>query len=192
MQIGILGGTFNPVHFGHLLIAEGIREEFKLDKILFIPANIPPHKEFKANIETKDRLLLLKEAIKDNPYFELSEIEIERGGVSYTIDTVKYLYETMQISGKIHVIIGSDLIPAIDKWKDYRKLLELAQMVVYKRGSIEPADYKEKYDISVSKDAILFDVSSTLIRNNIKSGKSIKYLVPENVLGIIKANGYYL
>jgi nicotinate-nucleotide adenylyltransferase len=117
MRIGILGGTFNPPHLGHLILAEEVREKLNLDKIFFIPTNIPPHKSTES-VSSWHRFNMVKLAIKSNPYFEVLDLEIKRGGVSFTIDTIKELKSKFP-RDEFYLIVGSDLASTFSTWKDF-------------------------------------------------------------------------
>jgi len=135
-KIGIFGGTFNPPHFGHMILAEGVVEALKLDKLIFIPAYTPPHKT-KANIiEPAHRLKMLKLAIDGNKYFDISDIEIKRGGTSFTYDTLQSLKEKHKDS-KLFLIIGMDNYRDFCYWKNYNLIFDLCEVVVLKRSNDE-------------------------------------------------------
>ncbi len=181
MKLGVLGGTFNPIHYAHLIIAEEVRDKLNLDKILFIPTYIPPHKEVKPEekIEEKHRVNMVKLAIKENPHFDIELFEIEQKGVSYTHKTLRQLYKNYHIEGKILFIIGSDLIPQLNKWKRFDELIELCTFVALERGNIEPKFYSDQYPfIKILDTEISMEVSSTEIRKRVRDNRSIKYLVP--------------
>jgi nicotinate-nucleotide adenylyltransferase len=195
MKLGVLGGTFNPIHYAHLIIAEEVRDKLNLDKILFIPTYIPPHKEVKPEekIEEKHRVNMVKLAIKDNPYFDIDLFEIEQKGVSYTHKTLKHLYKNYQTEGKILFIIGADLIPQLNKWKQFDELIELCTFVALERGDIEPKFYSDQYPfIKILDTEISMEVSSTEIRKRVRDNRSIKYLVPNiEIENYIKQNKLY-
>ncbi len=194
MKLGILGGTFNPIHNAHLIIAEEVREALQLDKIFFIPTYTPPHKEIhpESKIDDEHRINIVKKAIENNPYFELCNYEIEMRGVSYTYKTLKHLYETLRIDGKIKVIIGADLIPELHTWHKYKELINICDFTVLKRGSLDLGSYKSRYPfIKIVKSNVSMNLSSTEIRNRIKKNRSIKYLVPNQVEEYIIKNKLY-
>ncbi|MGB9668210.1 MAG: nicotinate-nucleotide adenylyltransferase, partial [Thermosulfidibacteraceae bacterium] len=139
-RIGIFGGTFNPVHMGHLIAAEDVRYKMKLDKILFIPSNIPPHKSTKGLISAEDRLNMVKLAIEGNPFFECSDIEIKRGGKSYTIDTVK---EVKNINkAEYFFILGGEAFLSFHNWKNPEGILREIDLIVISRpfGAVSSHD----------------------------------------------------
>jgi len=184
-KIGILGGTFNPPHIGHLVLAKEAYEKLGLDKIFFIPTNIPPHKESQ-NVKARDRLNMVKLIAKLDPHFEALDIEIKRGGVSYTIDTVKELKEKFKYE-EFFLIVGSDLANDFESWKYFDKLRKLVKIVVAKRKSF-PLKNKDNFIIL---KVTQIDVSSSYIRNLIKKGFSIKFLVPDPVIDYIEKHNLY-
>jgi nicotinate-nucleotide adenylyltransferase len=193
-RLGIIGGTFNPVHNGHLRLAEDVREEFALDKVLFIPTNIPPHKKSDDMSGCEDRLAMLSLCLAENDHFAYDDVEIRRGGVSYTIDTVRYLYEERSFEGKPHFIIGSDLLMELDTWKDIGELVALVEFVVLVRPDF-PVEDRENPSVPNSKlhyfDNRKIDITSSEIRDRIRGNRSIRYLVPECVYRYIYEKGIY-
>jgi len=188
-KIAILGGSFNPIHIGHLILANTVCEEFNLDKIIFVPCYIQPLKSNKDFASAEDRLAMIKFAIQNNPKFELSDIEIKRKGKSYTVDTLKYFKQKYD---DLYFVIGADNIKDFHRWKEPDTILKLAKLIVTNRGGIEqkiPQRLRGK-KIFVCKIPDI-EISSTLIRNNIRSNKSIKYLVPEKVEKYIIKNKLY-
>ncbi|GMT50371.1 MAG: putative nicotinate-nucleotide adenylyltransferase [bacterium] len=191
MKSGILGGSFNPIHTGHLLIAEHVRDCFKLDQIVFIPAKTPPHKDIAPGISDEDRFNMVQLAVEGNPGFKASRMELERGGISYTIDTIRQIIFDTKIEGKIHLIIGGDLIKDIYKWRDYQDLITLVQIVVVNREGDLAENYFSEYPFIQSLETVAFYVTSTLVRERVAEGKSIKYLVPEKVENYIYRHHLY-
>ncbi|MBN2120337.1 MAG: nicotinate (nicotinamide) nucleotide adenylyltransferase [Candidatus Omnitrophica bacterium] len=182
MKIGILGGTFNPLHYGHLILGEYVRDYLKLDKVIFIPCNIPPHKAEDRLLSSKLRLRLLKVALKKSKYFRVKSLEIDRGGISYTVDTLLQI-KKMYPKDKLFLIIGSDLFKGFGSWHKPKTILKLAKVVVVLREALRK---KSKGFIFISMPKI--EISSSLIRKRIKQGKSIRYLVPEEIIpSIVKA-----
>ena len=193
MKIGILGGTFNPIHNGHLLIAQEVCEEFNLDKIYFIPNKLPPHKIIKDTIADIHRINMIKLAISNNNNFHIDDREIKRGGISYTIDTIKEIIKEIDLIDKIHLIIGADLLPELHLWKDWEELSQISQFVVLNRDQTNITEYKTKYPfIKTLNNTVQFDVSSSLIRDKIKNNKSVRYLVSEQVKDYIKKENLYV
>jgi nicotinate-nucleotide adenylyltransferase len=215
-RLGILGGTFNPIHYGHLAAAEEVRDRLKLDRILFIPSNLPPHKFEEEVPSAVQRLEMVRLATTDNPFFEPSDIEIHRGGRSYTIETIETLRRTFP-GAELYFITGLDSFFEIQTWHQWERLLTLCSFVVISRPGYHFADlakisFMEKAEHELARldqggllQAVvrfaaftiyleripLFDVSSTDIRSRVKAGMSIKYLLPEAIETYIIANKLY-
>lgn len=185
-RIGILGGTFNPVHTGHLLLAEGIKKKLNLDYVLFIPCYLPPHKRPVNLIPALHRLAMVRLAVKGNPSFKVSTLEIEREGVSYSIDTLEELHRLYKGKAEFFFIIGSDSLKEINMWKSIGKLMKLCKFVAV----IRPG-YRLRYKEVKLLDLPTLPISSTDIRQFVKRGKSIRYLVPESVRAYILKNRLY-
>lgn len=198
MKIGIMGGTFNPIHLGHLILSEHIREEMELDRIIFIPTGQPPHKDEKDVIDKFHRQSMTEISIEDNPYFLLSTIEIERSNKSYTIDTISNLKKQYKDDSLI-MIIGADSLINIEQWKDASKLLKEIDFVVADRITKQNEDVLQeikrlnmKYNTKIRYiDTPIIEISSTEIRNKIKKNESIKYLVNPKVHKYILENNLY-
>ena len=193
MQIGILGGTFDPIHYGHLLIAEEVREQFKLDKILFVPTARPPHKRETTITDFRHRYKMALLATGNNPYFMVSDLEIFHLGKSYTIKTIKELekkYKDKKL--KIYFIIGTDSALEISTWKDIDELIELCKFITVPRPhyDLKKIDDKYKEKMCILKFPLV-DISSIKIRERVKEERSIKYLVPELVEEYIYKNKLY-
>ncbi len=191
MKLAILGGTFNPVHIGHLMLAEDVRKEFGYDKILFIPACVPPHKAYNACVSDADRLEMLRLTTKDNPYFEVDDCELKRKGISYTIDTIYDLESRYQekIEGKIGLIIGDDLLAGFDSWHLAETLALRVRLIVGRRNS-SVLPLESPFPYSPLSNSIL-PISSSDIRNRIKNNKSWRYLVPDSVFQYINDRNLY-
>jgi nicotinate-nucleotide adenylyltransferase len=187
LKIGILGGTFNPIHIGHLILAEEVREKLKLEKVIFVPTYIPPHKQNSDVAAAAERLRMVKAAIKGNEKFVASDIEIKRRGPSYTVDTVKAFNKKFP-GNELYFITGSDLLKYLDEWKDFRELLRLVKFVVATRPGY-PLENIPSYVQRVSIRAV--DVSAFEIRQCIKELKSFRYLVPEGVFEYINKKKLY-
>ncbi|MEJ8554274.1 nicotinate-nucleotide adenylyltransferase [Tepidibacter sp. Z1-5] len=197
-KIGVMGGTFNPIHYGHLATAEAVRNKYDLDKIIFMPSGNPPHKSKKEIIDKKHRYNMTMIATMSNIYFEASDIEIKREGMTYTVDTLEQLKKIYKNS-QIFFITGADALCDIDSWKYLDKNFELATFVGATRPGIESAkvnqkidQLKQKYNANIVNIYVpSLDISSTDLRNRIKKIESIKYLLPENVEKYIYKNNLY-
>lgn len=185
-KIGILGGTFNPIHTGHLLLAEGVRERLNLDNVLFIPCFLPPHKRPLRLAPARRRLAMTRLAVQGNPSFKVSTIEIERGGKSYSVDTLRQLHRLYKGKPKFFFIIGSDSVEGIRSWKNIDKLMKLCKLVAVTRPG-----YFYRYSRVKVIDVPTLPISSSDIRRLIKKRISIRYLVPENVRRYILNKGLY-
>ncbi len=197
LKIGIMGGTFDPIHNGHLVTADVVQCELNLDYVLFVPSGIPPHKDPSQVTDTEHRYLMTVFATLTNPYFEVSRVDIDRKGETYTIDTLKSLREQYGDKAEIYFITGADAIAEIMTWKDANKLLKLADFIAATRPGyqVEPKlcqwfqqQNKELNFIQVPAMAI----SSTYIRQRVQARRSIRYLVPEAVEHYILKNRLYL
>ncbi len=195
-RIGIVGGTFNPVHYGHLIAAEEARESLGLDKVLFVPNFVPPHKESSSLASGGERMDMLRLALAGNPSFESSSIELDRGGVSYTIDTVRELIAGNG-EGRFTFISGADAV-LTSKWRDFDGLLALLEsFVAVSRPGYSFDDLRERVSVFSNRDKFVFleipggAYSSTDIRKRVAEGRSIRYLVPDPVREYILSNGLY-
>ena len=192
-RIGIFGGTFDPIHVGHLIIAEIALSELSLDTILFIPAAIPPHKQHRNRSPAKIRARLVAAAIADRAEFELSEIELNRPDVSYMIDTLDELQaSTDGQAAEFFLIIGADNYLTFPNWREHKRLLTMATLAVYPRYD---ADVSQS-SADLQRHAIFFDaprmeISSSFVRTLVHDGRAITYLVPEKVERLISALGLY-
>jgi nicotinate-nucleotide adenylyltransferase len=196
--IGVFGGSFNPVHIGHLIIAEFVREHFHLEKVLFVPAKNPPHKESVDNQTSQHRYNMVQIAITDNTFFDVSSIELNRDGPSYTSDTLQEL-KSLCPGKKLYFICGADSIVNIKTWHSIGSIFENADMIVVNRPDVNKADVKnisewliDRYNASIRfYDMPGIEISSTIIRKRIKDGLSVRYMVPERVLKYIQLHGLY-
>lgn len=188
MRIGILGGTFNPVHLAHLILAECALKALKLDKVFFVPANIQALKVRAKLASGPERLNMLKLAIRGKEKFAVSDVEISRGGKSYTIDTLRFYRKKFKQRLQLFFIAGSDSLKDLNKWKDLGKILKLAKFVVAKRPEFSLGELSKKITYINMPE---IDISSSDIRKRIKAGKSIKYLVDGEVLEYIKKKKLY-
>jgi nicotinate-nucleotide adenylyltransferase len=191
MRIGVFGGTFNPPHLGHLIVAESARESLNLDKVLFIPCASPPHKSSRSLADADCRLEMVKLAISGNTCFEASDIEIERGGKSYTVDTLRAL-TALYPRAELFLLIGIDNLLELHTWKEPEEIFGLCDVVAINRPGFDPANVRKDY---LRRVTFLrypsIDISSSEIRRKAKMGKSIKYLVPSAVESYILKHGAY-
>ncbi len=189
-RLAILGGTFDPVHFGHLLIAEQARNHFLLDKILFMPAAIPPHKMEKSITESDKRLAMLEVAISNNQYFEISDWELKRSRASYTSETITDYLPQLHAE-KVFLIIGADSLSDIFTWHQPELLLGQAEWIVSNRPGynldslLNEARFSNYQDHLYPLKAPFVEISSSIIRKQVKAGLSIRYLTPEPVIDLI-------
>lgn len=197
-KIGIMGGTFDPIHTGHLVTAEAVRIEYGLDQVLFIPASNPPHKQDSQVTAANHRYIMTVMATSSNPYFYVSPIELERPGLSYTIDTVMALIEKYGDRNEFYFITGADTVQDLPTWKHIDRLLNLCYFVAADRpGCVGCFDDIIGQLGENGRDRIQrlptpeLEISSTDIRERIKQGRSIKYIVPENVESYILKEGLY-
>lgn len=189
-SVGILGGSFDPIHIGHLITSYEVMQRRNLKKIIFVPCNISPHKLDKKITENFHRMNMLKLALENFPSFEICTYEINKGDVSYTYDT---LVELKQTYDKMELIIGFDNLLVFDTWKRPEDIFQLAEVVVMKRASDAiPSQPNKYFDSSIILDTTLVDISSTEIRNRVKNNLTIEYLVPAKVKDYIFKNGLYL
>ena len=186
-RIGILGGTFNPIHLGHLAIAEMAQEKVGLDKVIFVPAFIPPHKTVSHLAEAKDRLTMVRLAIADNPAFTVSDYEINKGGRSFSIDTVTHFHKLYKKKAKLYFVIGGDSLATLPTWKNIDQLLKLVTFVVVNRPGYRK-NHKAIRHISVESE---LNIASRDLRKRVIQGKTIKYLVPDKVIRYIEHHGIY-
>lgn len=199
-KVGISGGTFDPIHLGHLITAEYIREHFGLDEVLFIPVGDPPHKKERSVTAAPHRLAMTGLAIGSNPYFTLSDMEVDRQGYTYAVDTLKELKSIYGQDTRFFYIIGADVALGLLTWKDYREVMASCSFIAVVRPGFRREDLEEQaemlrrdYSASITLlDAPQIEISSTKIRERLLKGKSIRYLVPEGVLEYIEDNRLYV
>lgn len=221
MRIGLFGGTFNPIHSGHIQVVREVKEGFPLDKIYLIPSALPPHKEPDNVVDANDRIEMIRLSFSNYSDFIVSDVELKRLGPSYTIDTVRYFKSFLPEEAALYLILGLDAFFEIDTWKSYMDLFLLVPFIVMARTGAGHNDttlrrkafkdfleskISEGYKYFVSKscyvhdenqpififDVTPIDISSTKVRKRVKSGGAIKSLVPEVVENFIKARGLYL
>lgn len=185
-RVGILGGTFNPPHYGHLVIAEQVREELELDSVHFMPTAQPAHLQGKNTIDAALRVDMVELAIQSNPQLTLDLTEVIRGGKSYTIETMKSLKEANP-TVDYYFIIGQDMVLDLPNWEGIDELMQLVEFVAVRRpGYIGGSDYPLLWI-----DVVAYDVSSSMIRQRVSLGQSVSYLTPPAVINYIEQKGLY-
>ncbi|MBJ6801227.1 nicotinate-nucleotide adenylyltransferase [Geomonas propionica] len=213
MKTGILGGTFNPIHNAHLRIAEEARDLFQLDRVVFIPAATPPHKPQVGELSFASRLEMVRRAVAGNPCFEVSDMEAVRGGRSYSVDTLRQLHAERP-EDELFFIVGADSFNDISTWHQYQAIFALCNIVSVQRPGSTIASLTQALPVAISGefcydsaakrlnhssghcvyalDGVLLDISSSHIRQLVKAGRSIRYLIPEAVEHYIKEQGLYV
>ncbi len=199
-KIGIMGGTFDPIHYGHLVIAEQIRQNYNLDKVIFVPVGIPPHKRGLRITKGEHRYLMILLATMTNPYLDVSRFEIDKKEVSYTIETMRQLKKKyIDKNVEFYFIIGADAINTIESWKEPAELLKMCKFIAATRPGVTNSNmsfmieyYKNTYSADIQTMTVsAVDISSTDIRNRIACNRPIKYLLPEAVEHYIMKSGLY-
>ena len=201
MKLGILGGSFNPIHIGHLLIAEEVYNVHNLSKVIFIPVNLPPHKDVNGLVEPMHRYQMVKEATKGISHFEVSDAEIRRTGKSFTIDTIQFILNAYGNKCEIYLIIGADSLNELKTWKNIKMISEICRIVTINRPGYN-IDALDDLENILSKDGVAnikklmihippVDISATEIRNNLKNGYSTKDWTPLAVNEYIKKHRLY-
>ncbi len=198
MKIGILGGTFDPIHLGHLILAETARDRFGLDKVLFIPAGKPYFKDTNSVSDADYRADMVKIAVEGNDAFDFSDIELKREGATYTVNTLTELNKIYP-DDELFFIVGSDTLYQIEDWKDPAKVLELATILIASRSAVGEDVQAKIHDLQDTFPGSKFeklnmlniDISSTNVRAKVKANASIKYLVPDEVAEYIGKNNLY-
>ncbi|NVM56776.1 MAG: nicotinate-nucleotide adenylyltransferase [Desulfobacterales bacterium] len=213
MRLGLFGGTFNPIHLGHLRAAVEVREAFNLDKVLLIPSAHPPHKNAEDIAEASDRLEMVRLAVEGVPFLEASDVELARPGPSYTIETLRNFQSHLGPESAVHFIVGLDAFSEITTWKSCRQLFATAHFIVMARPGSKLKNLENFIHTYISKDyqydrtfnryghprrCSIFclnithlDISATEIREWIKQGRSIRFLVPDSVDEFITKKGLY-
>lgn len=188
MQIGIFGGTFDPIHLGHLIVAEAVRVQVGLDKVIFIPAGDPWLKSERDVTGGGYRSAMVKLAIESNPHFEMSRMELDRPGPSYTVDTLDELKSTLGNEDSLYFIVGPDALAAFHRWKEPERLVKMCTIIAVRRPGVSGIDIAtleaEMPEVSgriKQVDVPLIGISSTTIRSLVADGLSIRYLVPHEV-----------
>jgi nicotinate-nucleotide adenylyltransferase len=187
-RIGILGGTFNPVHVGHLAIAQAAQEKCRLDRVFFVPCYSPPHKNDRGLVPAPHRYAMVRLAIRKNPVFAISDFEIKKKGKSYSIDTVRYFRKKFPTGTRFFFILGEDWAGDLGSWHKIDELVKLVTFVVFNRPGHKPGRSRIKYH-AVATAGI--DVSASGIRQMLQQGQSARYFIPERVRKYIEKNKLY-
>ncbi|HEY6837149.1 MAG TPA: nicotinate-nucleotide adenylyltransferase, partial [Geobacteraceae bacterium] len=207
MKIGIIGGTFNPIHFAHLRIAEEVGDRFDLDRVIFMPAAAPPHKPLAGDLPFSERVAMVRLAVAGNPRFAVSDLEGERGGTSYSIDTLRTLRQKHP-DDELFFVVGSDSFRDFSTWREYASIFTVCNVVVVERPGGEMASLAEALPVAMGEEfcyyaaekrlahrsgysvyyleGIPLAISSSTIRELVRQGRSVRYLVPEAVDNYIK------
>lgn len=185
-RIGLFGGTFDPPHIGHMLIAQEALSELKLDEVWFIPVSTPPHKEREGLTSGKDRFQMIKAATQNEKQFKVNDIELKREGKSYTIDTIHQLKETYP-NHRFYFLIGGDMVEMLDHWYRIDELKELVTFAAFNRPG---ATFIENDDVEIIP-FIDVNISSSIVRKRISEKKPIRYFVSAEVEQVIKEHGLY-
>ena len=211
MRVGLFGGSYNPIHFGHLRAAEEVREMLKLDLVYFIPASSPPHKSEGELAPGEHRLQMVRLATKGNRHFMVSDVEIRRAGRSYTIDTAKHFAATMRHQASIFILMGSDQFMELETWKECDELVRLCSIAVHTRlnegemalrvslAALNRFGYIREQDHYVNPSGqtlsfvqtTFFPISATQIRTKVQNNESINYLLPGDVVDYLRRHALY-
>ena len=195
-DIGILGGTFNPPHMGHLVMAQEAFEQLGLDRVLLMPVAVPPHKEAREDPGAAERADLCRLAVGDDDRFDVSTLEVDRGGASYTVDTLR-LFHDLEAEHDLIFIVGGDMAQSLPAWREPEAILALARLAVAEREGVRREDIARRLEPLHNGDRVLFfdmpriDVSSSAIRRRVAEGRPIRYLVPDAVAAAIAERGLY-
>ena len=189
MKIGILGGTFDPPHLGHLVAAQDACSALQLDRLIFIPAAQPPHKLDRSVTEAELRLEMLRAALDGNPQFEVSTAELERGGPSYTVATLREL-RAKHRGDMLYLLIGVDQVREFGGWREPEEILKLARIVMLARAGTDQLGEAASF-VQQAVAVTRIDVSSTMVRGRVAAGEPIRYLVPDAVVQVIEREGLY-
>ena len=196
MRIGILGGTFNPPHLGHLVCAQEAYRELDLDRVMLIPARVPPHKPVDEEPGPAHRLELCRRAVRDDDRFEVSDLELSRDGPSFTVDTLQEL-SSRAPHNELVLIVGGDIAAGLPRWREPERVLELATLAVAKRRGTARATVDTALAGLAGGDRARFfampriGISSTMVRRRVRAGQPIRYFVPDAAVEYIQRHGLY-
>ena len=200
MRLGIFGGSFDPIHYGHLILAEHCREQAELDEVWFVPSATAPHKQDGAQLSKRQRMELVELAIRGHPAFRVSNMELERGGISYTVDTLNQIREERP-EDELFFLMGADSLGHFASWKEPTQICELALPLVVNRPGADDVDLEKLRPFvgdsrmealaAVQIQSPLIEISSSEIRRRVGAGESIRYLLPRSVEKYIEAQKLY-
>lgn len=188
-ELGLLCGTFNPIHWGHLLIAECAHSQFQLSQVIFVTSGTPPHRHADL-LDKENRHHMVEAAISGNQHFQANRLELDRSGPSYTIDTVEYFQKQWGPDYRLNLIVGADNLPLLQKWHRYPEIAQICRFLVAARPDSSPQITPEGADLQFI-DLPVVGISSTQIRRRLKQGQSVLYMVPPQVDLILRQNHHY-
>jgi nicotinate-nucleotide adenylyltransferase len=195
-DIGILGGTFNPPHMGHLVMAQEALDQLDLDRVVFMPVAVPPHKEAREDPGAEARLELSRLAVAGDDRFEVSPLEVDRGGASFTVDTLRELHD-VEPEHDLTFIVGGDMAQSLPAWREPEAILSLARLAVAEREGVGREDIVRRLESLHDGSRVVFfdmpriDISSSSIRRRVAEGRPVRYLVPDAVAEAIAEQGLY-
>jgi len=196
MRLGILGGSFNPPHLGHLLMAQEAHAQLGLDKVVLMPVAQPPHKALADDPGPEERYELCRLAVAKDDRLGVSRLELDRGGASYTVDTLREIHATSP-GDQLTFIVGGDMAASLPSWREPEAVLELATMAVAEREGVRRRDIAERVGALRGADRLVFfdlpriDISSSEIRRRVREGRPVRYWLTDDVARVIGARGYY-
>ncbi len=192
MKIGLLGGSFDPVHFGHLLAAQDAFEQHKLDRLILVPAARAPLKPDEAHASADDRLAMLRAAVESDPRFEISDFELGKGGVSYTIDSARH-FRRLHPRDDLYWIVGGDRITQLHRWKDIAELATLVEFILIERPGFPLQENPDIPGLRLHRcDGHLLDISSTELRERTRRRLPLDYFIPGKAIACLRERGLYL
>jgi len=198
-SLGLMGGTFDPIHLAHLVTAESVFEQFGLDKVIFIPTGIPPHKRHYPVTPAHHRYEMVRRAADGNPRFEVSRVEVDREGLSFTVDTLVDMTSKLPPGTNLYFITGTDAILGIETWREPERLMAMCPIIAVQRPGLHPDLAREglerleaRYNCRILRaDVPAVDISSSDIRRRVGEMRTIRYLVPDAVEAYIRHHGIY-
>ena len=192
MKVGILGGSFDPVHVGHLIVGQEVAELLELDVLYYVPCRLPPHKPDRALAPEHHRLRMLLASTRDNARFAVSDVELSREGPSYSVDTLRTFRAVLGLRSELYFVVGMDSLLEMQTWREPQAVFKLARGVAVGRPGVRPDAAPPGFRReALMLDATQVDISSSCIRRFVREGRSIRYLVPAGVAGYIQKEGLY-